>query len=112
MEQTNWQPIAQRAIDYMAPYASVIILGLESAQRQLGRPIERKQFINAKSVYAVLKATFEHDATDQGRTLLEAFIREPNRYRDQLIALVVSRAVATPDDFGRKLMAITNRLYE
>jgi len=112
MEQTNWQQLAQHAIDYLAPYAPVIILGLESAKRQSGRPIDRKQFVNAKSVYAVLKADFERDINDKGRALLEAFIREPARYRDQLIALVSARAAAAPDDFGRKLVTITNRLYQ
>ncbi len=112
MEQIHWSHVAQTAIDYLAPYAPVIMLGLESAKRQSGRHIERKEFVNAKSVYAVLKTTFERDTDDRGRTLLEAFIREPGRYQAQLLALVSGRAAAAPDDLGRKLIAITSRLHD
>lgn len=112
MDQTYWSHIAQEALDYLAPYAPVIMLGLESAKRQSGRHIERKEFVNAKSVYAVLKTSFERDPDDRSRSLLEAFINEPGRYHAQLLALISSRAVAAPDDLGRKLIAITSRLRD
>jgi hypothetical protein len=110
MSGDTWDNIAREAIDYLAPFGPVIMMGVENASRQLGRRIERKHFVNAKSVYAVLKTSFERHGHDQGRDLLEEFVKEPDTYRDQIIDLVAVEAGAAPDDLGRKLVAITNRL--
>ncbi len=105
----EWNQVAHEVIDYLRPFAPVILLGLESASRQLGRPIDRKEFVNAKSVYAILKTSFERDESDQGRQTLEQFIREPARHHDALVTLVAQRAAQSPQDLGHKLVAISNR---
>jgi hypothetical protein len=110
MSGETWDVVAQEAIDYLAPFGPVIMMGVENASRQLGKRIERKRFVNAKSVYAVLKTSFERNGHDQGRQLLEDFVKEPDSYRDKLVVLVAQEAGAAPDDLGRKLVAITNRL--
>lgn len=110
MSGDTWDTITSEAIDYLAPFGPVIMMGVENASRQLGRRIERRRFVNAKSVYAVLKTSFERSDHGQGRQLLEEFVKEPGTYRDQMISLVAQEAGAAPDDLGRKLVAITNRL--
>jgi len=110
MSGESWDVVAQEAIDYLAPFGPVIMMGVENASRQLGRRIERKRFVNAKSVYAVLKTTFERNGHDQGRRLLEDFVKAPDTHHNDLVSLVAREADAAPDDLGRKLVAITNRL--
>jgi hypothetical protein len=110
MSGDTWDNISREAIDYLAPFGPVIMMGVENASRLLGRRVERKHFVNAKSVYAVLKTSFERNGHDKGRALLEDFVKEPDIYRDQMIALVAQKASAAPDDLGHKLTAITNRL--
>jgi hypothetical protein len=110
MSSETWEVIAQEAIDYLAPFGPVIMMGVENASRQLGKRIERKRFVNAKSVYAVLKTTFERNGHDRGRQLLEEFVKKPDAYRDEIVSLVSLEASTAPDDLGRKLVAITNRL--
>jgi hypothetical protein len=110
MSGDTWDVIAQEAIDYLAPFGPVIMMGVENASRQLGRRIERKRFVNAKSVYAVLKTTFERNEHDRGRQLLEDFVKEPDIHRDEIVSLIAQEAGAAPDDLGRKLTAITKRL--
>lgn len=112
MGDAIWEDIASEAIDYLIPYSPVIMMGLENASRMLGRHIDRKEFVNAKSVYAVLKTTFEREESDSGRQLLEQFIGEPDRHRNRLVRLVAQKAGATPKDLGHKLIAITNRWRE
>lgn len=116
MNNETWREtartIASEAIDYLAPYSLVIMMGLENAKRQLGRAIERGEFVNAKSVYAVLKTSFERDQDGKGKELLEAFVQDSRAYRVQLIELVTQRAIAAPADLGYKLVAITNRWRE
>ncbi len=106
---TTWNDIASEVIDYLAPFGPVIMMGLENASRQLGKRIERKEFVNAKSVYAVLKTSFERNDDDHARQLLEDFVKTPAAYRDQIVALVLNQAAAAPHGLGRKLIAISNR---
>jgi hypothetical protein len=109
MGREAWDHIAAEAIDYLAPYGPVILMGVENASRLLGKRIERKVFVNAKSVYAILKTTFERQGHKQGEQLLEDYIREPARYRDQIVALVAQEANAAPESLGHKLVAVANR---
>jgi hypothetical protein len=110
MNGDTWNTIAQEAIDYLAPFGPVIMMGVENASRQLGRRVERKQFVNAKSVYAVLKTSFERNGHEQGRQLLEDFVSAPEAHRCALISLAACEAGKAPDELGHKLIAITNRL--
>lgn len=112
MNGNTWGEIAREVIDYLAPYGPVIMMGVENASRQLGKRIERKNFVNAKSVYAILKTSFERSEHDHGRQLLEDFVKEPATYRDEIVTLVAQQAKATPNDLGRKLVAISNRWRE
>lgn len=112
MDQDTWTQVAREAVERLAPYGPVILLGLESVRRQMGRHIERRDFVTAKSVYALLKTTFERDETLSNRQLLEQYIKEPGQYQAQMEALVSQKASASPGDFGRKLIALTNRWRE
>jgi hypothetical protein len=87
-------------------------MGLESVRRQMGRHVERKDFVTAKSVYALFKTTFERDEKPSSKQLLEQFVKEPARYQAKLEALVAQKATASPGDLGRKLVALTNRWRE
>ena len=69
-------------------------------------------FVSAKSVYALLKTTFEREDKPASRDLLEQFVKEPDHYRQEIIALVAARAASSPNDLGRKLVALTNRWRE
>ena len=112
MSGDQWYAIAEEAIDYLAPFGPVILMGVENASRQLGRRVDRGRFVNAKSVYALLKATFERNGHSRGHQLLEAFLREPDTYRDEIVRLISNEANSAPDALGRKLAAITDRLRE
>ena len=57
MDNQIWTQVAHEAINYLAPYGPVIMMGLETASRLSGKRIGRKAFVNAKSVYAVYLAT-------------------------------------------------------
>jgi len=107
-----WTQVASEAIDVLAPFGPVILNGLESVRRQMGQHIERTDFVRAKSVYALLKATFERDGTGRMQIMLENFVKEPEVYRDEMIFLVSTRAEAFSGGFGRKLVALTNRWRE
>ena len=107
-----WIQVATEAIDVLAPFGPVILQGLENVRRKMGQDIERTEFVRAKSVYALLKATFERDGTGRMQIMLENFVREPEVYRDEMIFLVSARAQAFSGGFGRKLVALTNRWRE
>jgi hypothetical protein len=66
----------------------------------------------AKSVYALLKASFERDQTPRGQQLLDLFVKEPDTYRAEITWLIAEKASRSPADFGRKLIALTNRWRE
>ena len=112
MDQKIWTQVAHEAIERLAPYGPVILLGLESVRRQKGRHIERKDFVTAKSVYALFKTTFEREQTTKGQQLLEQFVKEPGQYQVEMADLVAEKAARSPGDFGRKLVALTNRWRE
>ena len=103
-----WTQVATEAIDRLAPFGPVILQGLESVRRQMGEHIERTDFVRAKSVYALLKATFERDGTGRMQIMLDNFCREPEPFRGEIIELVAARAAAYSGGFGRKLVALTN----
>jgi hypothetical protein len=107
-----WTQVATEAIDRLAPFGPVILQGLESARRQMGEQIERTEFVTAKSVYALLKATFERDGTGQMQIMLDNFCQEPEAFREEIIELVAARAAAYSGGFGRNLVALTNRWRE
>jgi hypothetical protein len=112
MDQEIWTQVASEAIERLAPFGPVILQGLETVRRQMGRHIERRVFVSAKSVYALLKATFQRDDRPTAQELLEQFVKEPDRYRAEMIELVAQRASSSPNDLGRKLIALTNRWRE
>ena len=112
MDQEIWTQVASEAIERLAPYGPVILMGLETVRRQMGRDIERREFVSAKSVYALLKTTIEREDKPTSRELLEQFVKEPDRYRADIVALVATKAASAPNDLGRKLVALTNRWRE
>ena len=112
MDQVIWTQVASEAIERLAPYGPVILMGLETVRRQMGRHVERREFVTAKSVYALLKTTFERDDRPTGQQLLEQFVKEPDRYQAEIVELVANKASSSPDDLGRKLVALTNRWRE
>ncbi len=108
----TWAEVAEEAIAHLAPYGPVVLLGLESARRYLGRDVDRKELVKARSVYALLMTSFERDDGNDGQQVLARFIQEPERYRTEIRQLVVEKAARSPDLFGRKLIALTNRWRE
>jgi hypothetical protein len=112
MDLEIWTQVAREAIERLAPYGPVILMGLESVRRHMGRHVERRDFVTAKSVYALFKTTFERDQTNKGRQLLEEFVKEPGQYQAEMVTLVAEKASHSPDGFGRKLVALTNRWRE
>ncbi len=112
MDNKSWIHIASEAIERLAPYGPVILMGLESVRRHLGRQVERREFITAKSVYALFKTSFERDPSQNGRQLLQQFVKEPDPHRAAMIQLIAEKASCEPADFGRKLVALTNRWRE
>ncbi len=112
MDSEIWTQAANEAIDRLRPYGPVILMGLESVRRHMGRHIERKDLVAAKSVYSLLKASFERDQAQKGRQLLDLFVKEPDAYRTELTELIAEKASHSPTDFGRKLVALTNRWRE
>jgi hypothetical protein len=112
MDQDIWTQVAREAVERLAPYGPVILMGLESVRRQMGRHVERRDFVTAKSVYALFRTTFERDERLSNQQLLEQFVKEPNQYRAEMETLVAQKASRSPGDFGRKLIALTNRWRE
>jgi hypothetical protein len=112
MDSEIWTQVTSEAIDRLMPYGPVILMGLESVRRHMGRHIERKDLVIAKSVYALLKASFERDQAQKGQQLLDLFVKEPDAYRTELTELIAEKASRSPADFGRKLIALTNRWRE
>ena len=112
MDQKIWTQVASEAIERLAPFGPVILQGLETVRRQMGRDIERREFVSAKSVYALLKTTFEREDKPTSQELLEQFVKEPDRYQAEMIELVATKASSSPNDLGRKLVALTNRWRE
>ena len=109
MNLMTWTRVADEAIERLTPYASVILMGLESVRRTMGKHVERLDFVAAKSVYALLKSSFERDGGAETRQLLDQFVMEPDRHRTAITRLVAQKASYSPGDFGRKLIALTNR---
>jgi hypothetical protein len=109
MDQEIWTQVASEAIERLAPFGPVILQGLETVRRQMGRDIERREFVSAKSVYALLKTTFEREDKPTSQQLLEQFVKEPDRYQAEMIELVATKASSSPNGLGRKLVALTNR---
>jgi len=112
MDNEIWTQVASEAIERLVPYSPVILMGLESVRRHMGRHVKRKDLVTAKSVYALLKASFERDQTDKGQQLLELFVKEPDAHRTEITELIAKKASHSPADFGRKLIALTNRWRE
>jgi hypothetical protein len=108
MDLLAWTQVADEAIERLTPYAPVILMGLESVRRTMGRHVERLDFVAAKSVYALLKSSFERDGGTENQQLLDQFVLEPDRHRTEITRLVAQKA-SYSDDFGRKLVALTNR---
>ena len=107
-----WSQVAAEAIEHLTPFGPVILMGLESVRRHMGRHIERRDFVTAKSVYALLKATFERAQDAEGQRTLEQFVKEPDQHQQAIIQIIADRAERSPGDFGRKLVALTNRWRE
>ena len=104
-----WTNVAGDAVERLGTYGPVIMMGLEGASRQVGERINRKEFVGAKSVYALLKTTFEREQDSKSRDILELFVKEPDKYKKQMLALLATKAENSPHEFGRKLVALTNR---
>ena len=109
MNLMTWTQVADEAIERLTPYAPVILMGLESVRRTMGRHVERVEFVTAKSVYALLKTTFERDGGAEHQQLLDQFVLKPDRHRTAITRLVAEKASYSPGDFGHKLIALTNR---
>ncbi len=107
-----WAQVAAEAIDRLIPYGTVILLGMEGVRRQLGRHVDRGELIKAKSVYALLAASFARDQERDSRELLAQFVRDPAQHGPAITRLVAERAGCSPNDFGRKLVALTNQWRE
>lgn len=107
-----WANMASEAIDRLAVFGPVIMMGFESVRRRMGGEVERKEFVRAKSVYALLKTHFERNGSDEGEQLLEQFVKEPDTHQRQMVDLIATKAAHTPQDLGRKLVALTNRWRE
>ena len=112
MDSEMWTQAAREATDRLMPYGPVILMGLESVRRHMGRHIERRDLVAAKSVYALLKTSFERDQAQKGQQLLDLFVKEPGTYRTRMTELIAEKASHSPADFGRKLIALTNRWRE
>lgn len=108
MEQTDPQVVVEKAVDRLMPFAQVILMSLSEAQRYLGRTIERKEFVQAKAVYATLRARFMRDDDTISLALLESFLRDPQHVREKLIRMVQEKAELNPA-FARDLQALTSQ---
>jgi hypothetical protein len=109
MSDEFWTQVAGEAIDHLFPYGPVIVMGLESARRQLGRDINRRDFVSAKSIYALLKASVERDQGNDRKQVLDSFVQDPGKHREQIIVVIAQEAINSSDGFGHKLIALTNR---